>query len=156
MHANIAQRLVRVRKHLDGESVFLANYTDGLSDIRLDQMIADFQVKNAVASFAGVTDWRSFHSVEATKDGWATHIGAQQRGEFLINGGFFVFRKDIFDYIENGDELVEKPFTRLMEKRLLAVYRHSKFWRAMDTFKDKITLERMEANGDCPWMVWRS
>ena len=64
-------------------------------------------------------------------------------------------RQDIFDYIEDGDELVEQPFARLIDKRLLAIYRHLGFWRAMDTFKDKITLDRMEARGDCPWMVWK-
>ena len=156
LHSNIAERLVRVRKHLEGESVFLANYTDGLSDIPLDQMIADFHLKDAVASFAGVTNWHSFHTVAATNDGWATHISGQSQSEFLINGGFFVLRNDIFDYIQRGDELVEQPFARLIEKRALAIYRHSGFWRAMDTFKDKITLDRMEAKGDCPWMVWKS
>jgi glucose-1-phosphate cytidylyltransferase len=156
LHSNIAERLVKVRKHLDGESAFLANYTDGLSDIPLDQMIADFQSKGAVASFAGVHAWHSFHTVAATDEGWATHVDSRSKDAFLINGGFFVLRSDIFDYIEDGNELVEQPFARLIEKRLLAIYRHSGFWRAMDTFKDKITLDRMEAKGDCPWMVWKS
>ncbi len=155
LHANIAERLLKVRKHLDGESEFLANYTDGLSDIPLDQMIADFRSKAAVASFAGVQAWHSFHTVAATNEGWATHIDTRSKDAFLINGGFFVLRNDIFDYIEHGDELVEQPFARLIEKRLLAIYRHAGFWRAMDTFKDKITLDRMEARGNCPWMVWK-
>jgi glucose-1-phosphate cytidylyltransferase len=72
-----------------------------------------------------------------------------------VNGGFFVLRNEIFNYIEEGDELVDQPFNRLIEARRLAVYRHSGFWRAMDTFKDKITLDRMEARGECPWMVWK-
>ena len=155
LHSNIAERLVKVRRYLDGEAVFLANYADGLSDIPLDQMIADFQSKAAVASFAGVTGWHSFHTVAATDEGWATHIDARARSALLINGGFFVLRNDIFDYIEDGDELVEQPFARLIDKRLLAIYRHLGFWRAMDTFKDKITLDRMEARGDCPWMLWK-
>lgn len=155
LHSNIAGRLLKVRKYLDGESAFLANYADGLSDIPIDRMIADFEAKGAVASFAGVTGWQSFHTVDATPEGIATRLDALSNREFMINGGFFVLRKDIFDYIEEGDELVERPFQRLIEKRLLAVYRHSGFWRAMDTFKDKITLDRMEAKGDCPWMVWK-
>jgi glucose-1-phosphate cytidylyltransferase len=72
----------------------------------------------------------------------------------MINGGYFVLRHDIFNCIEDGDELVERPFQKLMQRRQLAVYRHTGFWRAMDTFKDKITLDRMEARGDCPWKVW--
>jgi glucose-1-phosphate cytidylyltransferase len=155
LHANIAERLLKVRKHLEGEAVFLANYADGLSDVPLDSMIADFEAKQVVASIVGVNGWHTFHTLDATPEGLATHIGGRSDAEFLVNGGFFILRNDIFDYIEEGDELVEGPFNRLIEKRLLAVYRHSGFWRAMDTFKDKITLDRMEARGDCPWMVWK-
>jgi len=155
LHSNIGQRLLRVRKHLEGEPAFLANYADGLSDIPIDRMIADFRAKGAVASFAAVNNLHSFHTAEATPDGWATSLDGMSSRELLINGGYFVLRRDIFDYIEEGDELVEKPFQRLIEKRALAAYRHEGFWRAMDTFKDKITFDRMDAQGDCPWMVWK-
>ena len=155
LHANIAERLVRVRKHLEGEPVFLANYADGLSDVPIDRMIADFEAKGVVASFAAVNDLHSFHTVDATPDGYATRIDGMANQDLLVNGGYFVLRQDIFDYIEPGDELVEAPFRRLIDKRLLAAYRHSGFWRAMDTFKDKITFDRMEARGDCPWAVWK-
>jgi glucose-1-phosphate cytidylyltransferase len=156
LHSNIGERLLRVRKHVEGEPVFLANYADGLSDVPIDRMIADFHAKQAVASFAAVNNLHSFHTVDATPEGFATRVDGMSNKELLINGGYFVLRQDIFDYIEAGDELVERPFQRLIDKRLLAVYRHSGFWRAMDTFKDKITLDRMEARGDCPWMVWKN
>jgi glucose-1-phosphate cytidylyltransferase len=155
MHSNIAERLVKVRKYLDGETVFLANYSDGLSDVPIDRMIADFDAKRLVASFAGVNGQHSFHTVDATPEGIATRMSALSDKELLINGGYFVLSMDIFNYIEQGDELVERPFQRLVEKQLLGVYRHPGFWRAMDTFKDKITLDRMYAQGDCPWMVWK-
>ena len=155
MHANIGERLLKVRKYLEGEPAFLANYADGLSDMPIDRMIADFEAKRVVASFAGVNGWHSFHTVDANADGLATRIDGMSNKELLINGGYFVLRRDIFDYIEQGDELVERPFQRLIEKQLLGVYRHDGFWRAMDTFKDKITFDRMEARGDCPWMVWK-
>jgi glucose-1-phosphate cytidylyltransferase len=82
-------------------------------------------------------------------------MGPVRSDQFVINGGFFALRNDIFNYIEEGDELVEQPFRRLLDKRLLASYRYEGFWQAMDTFKDKITFDRMEARGDCPWKVWR-
>lgn len=155
MHSNIGTRLLKVRKHLEGEPAFLANYADGLSDVPIDRVIANFKDKRAVASFVGVNGWHSFHTVDATPDGIATRIDGMSTKELLINGGYFVLRQDIFDYIEKGDELVEQPFQRLIQKQLLAVYRHSGFWRAMDTFKDKVTFDRMEAQGECPWMVWK-
>ena len=155
LHANIGERLLKVRKYLEDEPMFLANYADGLSDVPIDRMIADFEEKQAVASFVGVNGWHSFHTVDATPEGIATRIDGMSSKELLINGGYFVMRQDIFNYIKKGEELVEHPFARLIEKRLLVVYRHPGFWRAMDTFKDKITLDRMEAQGDCPWMVWK-
>jgi len=155
LHANIGDRLLHVRKHVEGEPIFLANYSDGLSDVPVDRMIDDFHAKRVVASFAAVNNLHSFHTVDATRDGYATRFDGMSNKDLLINGGYFVMSQSIFDYIEPGDELVERPFQRLIEKRLLGVYRHSGFWRAMDTFKDKITLDRMEARGDCPWMVWK-
>jgi glucose-1-phosphate cytidylyltransferase len=155
MHSNIGQRLLRVRKHLAGEPMFLANYADGLSDLPLDKLIADFQAKNVVASFASVRSWQSFHSVAANKDGFVSAMGTLRDHELYINGGFFALRQDIFDYMQKDEELVEKPFVRLIEKQLLATYRYDGFWQSMDTFKDKITFDRMEAQGSCPWMVWR-
>jgi glucose-1-phosphate cytidylyltransferase len=74
----------------------------------------------------------------------------------LINGGYFVLSNEIFDYVEEGEELVEKPFERLIERKRLTSFRWDGFWQCMDTFKDKISFDRMEARGECPWMVWRS
>jgi len=155
LHSNIGQRLLRIRKHLAGEKAFLANYSDGLSNLPLDELIADFERKNVVASFAAVRSWQTFHTVQFGDDGYVSGIGQARSSEFLINGGFFVLRHDIFDYMQEGEELVEEPFRRLIARRLLGVYKHLGYWQSMDTFKDKITLDRMEAQGDCPWMVWK-
>jgi glucose-1-phosphate cytidylyltransferase len=154
LHSNIGQRLMRVRKYLAGEDVFLANYADGLSDLPLDQYIENFNKKDAVASFVAVRSSQSFHAVHSNADGLVTHVGAMPDQPLWINGGFFVLRSQIFDYMREGDELVEQPFARLIEERKLVTYRWDGFWQCMDTFKDKITLDRLEARGTCPWMVW--
>jgi glucose-1-phosphate cytidylyltransferase len=155
LHSNIGERLLRVRKYLADEPHFLANYADGLSDVRVDQMVADFHRRRLVASFVAINGWSSFHTVDADSDGYAVRMGPVQGSELRINGGFFVLGREIFDYIEPGDELVEQPFARLMTERKLGIYRHDGFWRAMDTFKDKIALDRMDATGHCPWMIWK-
>jgi glucose-1-phosphate cytidylyltransferase len=139
-----------------GEKYFLANYSDGLSDLPLDKHIADAQAKNVAASFISVRSWQSFHAVQADAEGYVKSIGPVRRDDQLINGGYFVLRADLFDHMQEGEEMVEKPFQRLAEKRLLATYPYLGFWQAMDTFKDKITFDRMEAQGNCPWMVWRT
>jgi glucose-1-phosphate cytidylyltransferase len=155
LHSNIGQRLLRVRKYLGDDEMFLANYADGLSDLPLDRHIDEFQQRDVAASFVAVRTAQSFHSVHADDNGMVTSFGQLSASEFWINGGYFCLRREIFDNIEEGDELVEKPFHRLIAKRKLAVYRHDGFWQSMDTFKDKITFDRMEARGDCPWMVWK-
>lgn len=155
LHSNIGQRLLRVREYLEGEEDFLANYADGLSDLPLDQLIADFRRRRVTASFLAVQAAQSFHGVQSDDDGIVTGFGRMRDTDFLINAGFFCLRRDIFDYIEEGDELVEKPFQRLIARRQLSVYRYYGFWQSMDNFKDKITFDRMEGRGECPWMVWK-
>ena len=155
LHANIGQRLLRVREHLHGEPMFMANYADGLTDLPLPDHIAKFEQSGAVGSFIAVRTSQSFHSVQSDDRGWVSSMGRIKDSEFWINAGFFIFRPEIFEYIQEGDELVEEPFARLIEQRLLHVNRYTGFWQQMDTFREKILYDRMEARGDCPWMVWR-
>jgi len=154
LHSNIGQRLMRVRKYLGSDEIFLANYADGLSDLPLDEHIADFHRKGAVASFLAVPPPSSFHGVQSEEGGIVTGFGTIRATDFGVNAGFFCLQRKIFDYMEEGDELVEEPFRRLMAERKLAVYRYRGFWQSMDTFKDKLAFDGMDARGDCPWMVW--
>lgn len=155
LHSNIGERLTRVRRHLDGEQMFLANYADALTDMPLDAHVARFAAGDAVASFVAVPPALSFHGVLASDNGTVTEFGPLRKAGFWINGGYFCMRREIFDYIEPGDELVEQPFQRLIAHRKLGVYRYDGFWQQMDTFKDKITFDRMEGRGDCPWKLWQ-
>ena len=154
MHSNIGQRLLRVRKYVEAEPAFLANYADGLSDVPLDKVIADFERRQATATFVSVRSSQSFHAVHAGEDGVVSGMGSMAAQTLWINGGFFVLRPDIFRYINEGEEMVDQPFGRLIAERKLVTYQWDGFWQAMDTFKDKIGFDRMEARGECPWMVW--
>jgi glucose-1-phosphate cytidylyltransferase len=154
MHSNLGQRLLRVRQHLKGEEMFLANYSDGLSNLPLDSYIEESKRRDAIASFVSVRPSQSFHAVRAGDDGLVAAMEPVSQSDAWVNGGFFCLKQEIFDYIMEGEELVEKPFERLMAKRKLWTQKHYGFWAAMDTFKDKITLDRMEAQGNCPWKVW--
>lgn len=155
LHSNLGQRLMAVREYLDGEDVFLANYSDGLSDVPVDSMIEDFHSKHSIASFVAVRTWQSFHAAKFDNDHFVTSLGEIGEMDFWINGGFFVLGSEIFDYIEEGEELVEQPFGRLIEQKKLGAYPHTGYWQAMDTFKDKINFDRSYARGDAPWEVWK-
>jgi glucose-1-phosphate cytidylyltransferase len=155
LNSNIGQRLLRARKYVEGEELFLANYSDGLSDLPLDRQIEALRHSEAVASFVSVKNAQSFHAIHAGNDGLVSHIGPLSEQEALINGGFFVLRRQIFDYIREGEELVEQPFARLIAEKKLLTYRWKGFWQCMDTFKDKMRFDSMEAEGQCPWAVWQ-
>lgn len=155
MHSNLGQRLARVRHLLQGEDMFLANYSDGLSDLPLDDYLARVQSRDVIASLLAVRPSQSFHAVRSDEDGLVTDLEEVSESDYWINAGFFCLRQDIFDYMRDGEELVLEPFRRLIAQRQLFTLKYPGFWAAMDTFKDKIMLDRMEARGDCPWMVWK-
>lgn len=155
MSSNIGQRFKIVQPFLEGEEMFLANYSDGLSDLPLPKMISNFEKrKEAVACFVGIAPTSSFHLVTVVNGGRVKSIRHVKDVGMRINGGFFVFRKQIFDYIRNGEDLVQEPFQRLAKDGKLLSYPYDGFWACMDTFKEKQMLEDMYARGKTPWEVW--
>jgi len=154
LHANLGQRLCAVRKYLGDDEVFLANYADGLSDLPLPQYIEHARSQDRVGTFLCVKPNQSFHVVTVAADGRVTGLRPAQDADVWINGGFFVFKQQIFDYIKDGEDLVVEPFQRLILDDQLAAYRYHGFWAAMDTVKDKLRFDEMAAHEDTPWEVW--
>jgi glucose-1-phosphate cytidylyltransferase len=155
--ASIGERLRAVRSHLESEEVFLANYSDGLTDLDLDQYVADVTRQDKVASFLCVQPTQSFHVVSVDSNGAVRTISPMENADIWINGGFFVFRREIFDYLEEGEDLVVEPFQRLIGQSQLLAYKYRGFWMAMDTFKDKERLDNLHrARGAAPWAVWNA
>jgi glucose-1-phosphate cytidylyltransferase len=155
MNANIGERLSMVKSHLQGAEVFLANYADGLSDLDLSKMIAFFMDSGKIACFVCVCPSQTFHVVDIDDAGLVENVRYVRDIGLLINGGFFIFRKEIFDYIRPGEELVEEPFRRLMAEKQLLGYRYDRFW-CMDTFKEHQELNDMYEIGNAPWEVWKT
>jgi glucose-1-phosphate cytidylyltransferase len=152
-NSNIGERLKAAEPYLQGEEMFLANYGDGLSNVPLPEMLAAFQESQAVASLLLVQPTASFDIVNVAPGGMVNDVRALTHTDIWINGGFFAFRKEIFKYIEPGEELVREPFRRLIEKQALLAYKCAGFWQCMDTFKDKQRLEELN-EGKAPWKVW--
>ncbi|MFI5315533.1 MAG: glucose-1-phosphate cytidylyltransferase [Myxococcota bacterium] len=155
LRSNIGMRLRAVRHCLDGEEAFLANYADGLSDLPLDRYLAHFRDHARIASMLSVPAPQTVHMINADKSGLVSSIEHVSSSALRMNGGFFAFRREIFDYIGEGEELVVEPFQRLIKASQLVAYPHDGFWMAMDTFKDKQQFEQLVANGTTPWQVWR-
>jgi glucose-1-phosphate cytidylyltransferase len=154
LHSNIGQRLKAVEKHLVDDEIFLANYSDGLSDLPLDRYIDNFIAHDKIASFVSVRPNQSFHVVSTHSDGTVTDIQPVTNSNLRINGGFFALKNEIFKYMRDGEELVLEPFQRLIEKEQLIAYPYDGFWACMDTFKEKQTLDDLYAKGKASWQVW--
>jgi glucose-1-phosphate cytidylyltransferase len=153
-NSTIGERLKAVEPYLRCEPMFLANYSDGLSDADLPLMIDELSRSDAVGSLLLVQPTASFDIVRLSSDGKINRVSSLSESDIWINGGFFVFRNEIFDYIEPGDELVRRPFERLIEHGALLAHKCAGFWQCMDTFKDKQRLEDLNLSNP-PWMVWR-
>ena len=153
--SNIGQRLKAVQKYVDGEEVFLANYTDGLTDLDLPGMIEQFRQTGSIAMFLSARPNLSFHIVSAARDGHVEKIEEMTRANLRINSGYFILNKRIFDYIREGEELVREPFQRLIREKRLMAFEYDGFFQAMDTFKDRQSLESLLASGHAPWEIWK-
>jgi len=154
--ASIGERLSQARQHVEGEGVFLANYADGLTDLHLPTLIDAFARSGKVGAILCPKPSLSYHFVRTDADGAVVEIRESGDVELRINGGYFVFRTDIFDYIQAGEDLIGAPFHRLTSAGQLLGYRYDGFWKNMDTFKDKQALDDLSASGAAPWEIWRT
>jgi glucose-1-phosphate cytidylyltransferase len=150
--ATTGERLKAVEPYLGDDEYFLCTYGDGLTDAPLDDMIDRLVVSSRKAAlFLSVRPMFSAHVVATDGHGHVQSLEEIQRAEVWINGGFMVLRRDVLDYIWPGEELVEEPFKRLIEKGELLAYRYEGFWEPMDTIKDKQRLDALADSGRAPW-----
>ena len=156
LNTNVGQRLCAVRKHLGNDEVFLANYADGLTDLDFTAYLDRFLARDVAASFLAVKPTQSFHVVTIKNHDHVTGISPLGESGTWINAGYFAFRKEIFKYIKEGEDLVKEPFRRLIDKKRIMAHKHEGFWMAMDTFKDKQFLDEMVSADSVPWEVWRT
>jgi len=155
-HSNLGQRLLRVRKFVEVEEIFLANYSEGLRDLALDACVSDFMRGNASASLQAVRPSQAFRDLRANSKEMVTALEPVAKSDTRVNGGYSCLRQAIFDYIHEGEELVEQPFRRPIAARRLWAPKHRSLWAPMDTFKDRIYFDRIEASGNCPRQVWKA
>lgn len=155
LDACVGERLLAVREHLRDEEVFLANYADGLTDCPLPAVVAELERGGATGAFITARANASVHCVEQDPDGVVRGVHRLDQMDLRINAGFFAFRQEIFDHMRPGEDLVEQPFARLIERRRLVALPWHGYWRCCDTFKDLQTLEAELARGPAPWEVWR-
>lgn len=153
--AAIGERLRRVRPHLGDDEIFLANYGDVLTDAPMNDLIAEFEQTDAVGSLLAVTPQDSFHVVGIDDDSLVTGLTAVAEMDMRINGGYFILRQAIFDYLDEGEDLVMDACVRAAAEGKMRAVKYDGFWAPMDTLKERTALEQQYRHGISPWTLWR-
>jgi glucose-1-phosphate cytidylyltransferase len=153
LRARIGERLRAVRGYLDG-ATFLANYADGLADLDLPEFLERFRASGALGGLITVRPTSSHHLISVDRQGMVDDVRLASESGLRVNGGFFVFRPEIFDWLAPGEDLIDGLFPRLVAERRLFGYPHDGFWACMDTPKDWLALQEMDAAARTPWKVW--
>jgi glucose-1-phosphate cytidylyltransferase len=154
MHSSIGERLLRVRRFVEDEPMFMANYADVLTDAPLPDVIDRFRRSDAVASLLAVPPQSSYHVVDIEDGRQVRGITPVRSLRQWENGGYFVFRPEIFDVLHEGEDLVDNGLGRLVQTGQVIAYPYTGFWTPADTFKERIQLDEAYQRGECPWMVW--
>ena len=147
-------RLKRIEKEID--DTFCMTYGDGVSDVNLNDLILFHKKNQLIGTLTAIHPPERFGVLDLSGN-YVTAFYEKHRGESSwINGGFFVFEKEIFDYIKNGDSttLERNPFETLAKERKLTAFKHKGFWHPMDTLRDKRHLEKLWTSGDALWKKW--
>jgi glucose-1-phosphate cytidylyltransferase len=151
----IGERLRRVRPHLEDDEMFLANYGDVLTNAPMNELIDDFARTDAVGSLLAVPPQDSFHVVDISEGDKVTGLTAVADMSLRINGGYFILRQGIFDYLEENEDLVMDAFAKAAADGRLRAVRYDGFWAPMDTLKERTALEEQYRRGVSPWTLWR-
>ena len=153
--SSVGERLRAARPYLEGEDAFLASYGDTLTDAPLPEVIETMRASGKTAGFLCVRPTSyTFHLVNLGEGNLVSGIQDVMHSDIRINGGYFYFRREIFDYIGEHEDLIDEPFTRLIERGELVAYPYEGFWAPLDTLKDKHNLEALLESGSTPWAVW--
>jgi glucose-1-phosphate cytidylyltransferase len=148
-------RILRLRDWIGSES-FMVTYGDGVSNVDIHALVAFHRAHGRLATVTAVRPPARFGGLNLNGDAVAEFSEKPQTGEGWINGGFFVFESDIFDFLSDDQTILERePLEKLASSDQLMAYRHTSFWQPMDTLRDKYLLEELWSTGKAPWKIWR-
>ena len=154
LHSEIGERLRRVRRFVQDEEMFLANYADVFTNAPLPDMIARFAATDAVVSLLAVPPTSSHHVVDIAENGLITQVTPLRDLRAWENGGYFVMRPEIFDHLDEGEDLIGDAVVRLVPQGRVIAYPYKGYWCPADTVKERAQMEELYYRGICPWMVW--
>ena len=146
-------RLKRIQNSIDG--TFCVTYGDGLSNVDINNLIAFHRKKKSVATLTATHPPERFGVLDLNGD-YVTEFHEKHSGESSwVNGGFFVFEPEIFDYLQDDSTVLERtPLETLAKENKLTAFKHSGFWYPMDTLRERKHLEKLWESQKAPWKIW--
>ncbi len=148
-------RIKRIEKYIDGDS-FLATYGDAVSDVNIRELVDFHGKQDTIATLTAVHPHSKWGLVKSGEDGQIQEFVEKPYLYDFVNGGFFVFKKSVFDYLDSADSCVleAEPFSRLVQDKQFSMHKHEGFWHSMDTYKDYLDLDKIWQSGNVPWKKW--
>lgn len=156
LHTQIGGRVLRARDFV-GDKRFMLTYGDGVSDVDINRLLAFHESHKKLMTMTAIQPEGRFGSIDAGTDGKITSFVEKPPGDGAwINAGYFVCEPEVFDYLQDGDETIleRAPLESLAQDGEIYSYRHSGFWKCMDTLRDKTQLEELWETGKRPWVLW--
>ena len=149
-------RIKRIEKYVDGEP-FMLTYGDGVADINLKKLAAFHKKHGKMVTVTAIQPSGKFGALELGGQDKVTSFYEKPHGDGAwVNGGFFIMQPEIFSYIGGDDSIWERqPIERIAKENNLMAYKHSGFWKCMDTLKDRMDLEKYWNEGNPPWKLWK-
>lgn len=154
LDTNTGGRLKRIQNYIGSDETFCVTYGDGLADIDLGALLAFHRAHGRLATLTAVNPRSSFGLLKLDADGAVTEFQEKPRLTEWINGGFFVFNRGIFDYLDDNAVLEQAPLERLARARQLMAYQHTGFWKCLDTYKDHLEFNQLWDEGQAVWKLW--
>jgi glucose-1-phosphate cytidylyltransferase len=148
-----AERLLKIQSFVLNET-FLCTYGDGLADIDLKSLVKAHETSGKIATLTAVRPISRFGALELTGDDTVTSFAEKPLHEGWVNGGFFIFKPEVFNYLLPGQMLEGKPMETLAHEGRLGAYKHLGFWQPMDTFRESQLLNTLWSQNNAPWKNW--
>jgi glucose-1-phosphate cytidylyltransferase len=154
LDTNTGGRIKRIEHLIDNET-FFATYGDGLSDLNLNALLDFHQSHKRLATLTAVHPHSNFGIMKLNEESAVIEFQEKPRLREWINGGFFVFNRKVFDFLEEDSILEREPLERLANERQLIAYQHTGFWKCMDTYKDNMEFNQLWDSNQAAWKIWQ-